>query len=541
MAGAGRRAWPVSRRGVGLAFLCGCTAPIPVFDGLSLGPEISCAAPVGGWDRFTQEARGLTEALPLEGYGSGSVNPAGIIVSALAAEDLDGDGDVDLVVARVVDDVEGPWVYLNDGAGQFTLGAPTEVSEVGPNSLVLGLVDLTDDGLPDMVIAPNRTLQMYENLGGGQFAPPRWIGDRDRVHALAFGDLLGQGKIEILLPGDVGSDGDASLGFQILAFQDGELSLKQELPFSGPPFQPLVLHPTDRDWDGDVDIFVPAEDGGPPSILWQMDGVESDGTGTYVDVAASLHADLAMAAMGIDGADLNQDGLLDYCITDTGRPRCLVSTEDGSYVDASVAMGVEPAEPYLSYLSTVGWSLDIADLDNDGLLDIMHAAGPHHTGEVTSTEPFPDLLWAGQGDGLSFVDVSAEAGIDDVADHPAMVTVDLTGNGYLDVVVAGPGAPPIVHLNACGIQGWSELEFEGPPGNRLGLGVRVEATVAGRTHRREVSGLRAQGQTPSRVHLGLGDATSIDELRITWTDGVEQLVHDLPGNRRVTVIHPDAP
>ena len=94
---------------------------------------------------------------------------------------------------------------------------------------------------------------------------------------------------------------------------------------------------------------------------------------TLVEGDVSSGADLEMAAMGLDSADLNADGQLDYCITDVGRPLCLVSQGDGLYAEGGASLGVYPdgVGGAGAFLSTVGWSLDFADLDNDGWMDLM--------------------------------------------------------------------------------------------------------------------------------------------------------------------------
>ena len=108
--------------------------------------------------------------------------------------------------------------------------------------------------------------------------------------------------------------------------------------------------------DGDLDLLA-LSDLGPPSAFWRNDGLV-DGVVQWVDDGASLGAALEIAAMGIDSADLNRDGVLDYCISDVGPPRCLLSDGLGGYVEGAHALGFDIAEPIAIGVDEVGKGVD---------------------------------------------------------------------------------------------------------------------------------------------------------------------------------------
>jgi hypothetical protein len=80
------------------------------------------------------------------------------------------------------------------------------------------------------------------------------------------------------------------------------------------------------------------------------------------------------------------------------------------------------------------------------------------------------------------------------------------------------------------------VSLRGTASNRLGIGARLTATVAGRDLTRELYPHNSfRSQMPSRVHFGLGDATKIDELTVRWPSGAVQTLHDLAADRHVVI------
>jgi hypothetical protein len=512
-----------------LALLIGCAGEEP-WDppaGWSADEPIACDAPTTGWDRFTESsaAWGLDEPVS-------TLDPN---QAAVAADDLDGDGDVDLLYT--VGELAEWAVFLNEG-GTFehvqTLTSPT------PPFGALGLADRDGDGLPEAWLANAGGLWLFPNEGGT-------FGDHDRIftqppddwyrlQTFSIGDADGDGDLDaawlqaehvsdLPQPGDPPQTSWDGTDDRILLL-DGD-DVVDEIPLTSPEGTlVLVGNFTDRDGDGDQDLLIPS-DRDLMLNFWRNDG------GAFTEDAEAVGADLRIEGMGLDTADLNEDGQLDYCITDTGPPVCLVSSPDG-YIDEALARGLNPAAPGVSN-ATVGWSMELLDFDDDGWLDFAHAAGPQGGG-VGSDEDFSDLFWAG-AEGGTFVDVSAEAGLDDFTAHYGTTAADFDGDGSLDFVTVGHGRPPRAYANRCG-GGWLELVLDGLPGNHQGFGARATVRFDGRRLTQELQGIRGQGQRPSWFRFGVGEAERVD-VEIVWPDGAVSEAEGVPVRRRVTVSHPE--
>lgn len=134
-----------------------------------------------------------------------------------------------------------------------------------------------------------------------------------------------------------------------------------------------------------------------------------------------------------------------------------------------------------------------------------------------------NCLFANAGNG-QFIDVARPTGSDCIRDSRGVAIADFNGDGKLDIVISNNNAQPTLYLNNVKRTGNSvEIKLEGTRSNRDAIGARVRLTIPGKTMTRQVeagSGYTSEAMFP--VHFGLGSATEIEAVEITWPSGLVQ-------------------
>jgi hypothetical protein len=160
------------------------------------------------------------------------------------------------------------------------------------------------------------------------------------------------------------------------------------------------------------------------------------------------------------------------------------------------------------------------DIDNDGWPDLYLSTGaPDYRAIV------PKRLLH-NASGARFEDVSYRAGVAHLQKGSAAALGDVSHDGQLDIVqVLGgefPGDvfPRAVFINPGNSNHWLELQLVGTNTNRSALGARLAVQVktphGPRTLHALVSAGGSYGGSPLTQHLGLGDATRVERVDVTW-------------------------
>ena len=136
-----------------------------------------------------------------------------------------------------------------------------------------------------------------------------------------------------------------------------------------------------------------------------------------------------------------------------------------------------------------------------------------------------------------FHNISHASGADNPGDGRSAVSWDITGDGMPELFVrqAGGGALVIYH-NRFPRAHYLQLSLRGTRSNSLGGGARVECEIGGLVIRRSLFPVvNFLSQSPALLHLGLGDAATVDRLTIHWPSGEVQRFEKLAADRHLRI------
>ena len=488
----------------------------------------------------------------------------------LAVIDYNNDGWEDLYVTG---GMNPDALFRNNGDKTFT----NVFSESGMSTtldfLTQGVIsgDVNNDGFSDLFItvrSPVNDLRSYThdllfiNNGNGTFrnATSEW--QLQSVEgfstAAAFGDVNLDGYLDLyvgtylveIVEETFDENGrviaDLTGEEDIFYFNSGSL-FQNYTSLSGIKYPGMVLGAafTDYDNDHDVDLYV-ANDFGfldlPPNLLYKNERRDNL---IFKEVAQEAGADVAMNAMGVAYGDYNNDGWIDYFITNMGQDFLLKNNGNGTFSDSTVTAGlVSISLPYgeRSYMA-VSWGTVFFDFDNDGWLDLFWANGDLSP----PSNPNPNKLYRNNGNG-TFTDVTHEHEMQDHHVGRGAVVFDYDHDGDLDLVVVNQEYPegyfededPNIlfyeNLNS-NENNFLQVQLQGIQSNPQGYGAHIIAHCDGARYLREIEGGSSHlSQNSSIAHFGLGSHQKVDFLEVLWPGGKRQVLTNVDVNQMITIV-----
>ena len=402
----------------------------------------------------------VANALGTQPCGSG--NAQGCYTNYLVAVDLDGDGDLDVVMPNSGSGEQPFLVYENNGDATFTNVSATAVGGFLGHVRVVAAADITGDGAVDLY-APSATGQpdrFFINDGSGKFtdeSATRLPGVSSHSGAARFGDVDNDGDLDLLIGDNVGG-APGTLAHLYLNDGTGKFSESPSpLPATAQGSQPYDFDLLDMDGDFDLDLFVDMHTG--KGSLWQ-----NDGTGVFSDVTDKLPAQSGLK-YGPGTCDVDGDGDVDIWQDNSGpgyTEQLMINDGTGKFTD-------ETAQRVTGNPGADDNGVTCIDIDGDGDFDAAVTAlgGPERllindgTGHFTlEQDAFPppgdSSLWADfgdlNGDGkLDVVTGQGESGsfLDRVYIGTDAAVVDTTPPRFRAVEQAGnitPDDAPIVRF-----------------------------------------------------------------------------------------------
>jgi tetratricopeptide (TPR) repeat protein len=273
----------------------------------------------------------------------------------------------------------------------------------------------------------------------------------------------------------------------------------------------------DLDGDGKVDVFV-ANDTSANLFFRNLGGMKFSEDGLGAGLATNAGGGY-MAGMGLACGDLDGDGRIDLAVTNFfGESTTFYhSLGAGLFADRTAAVGLAVPTRFV-----LGFGLSALDANDDGRLDLVQANGHVNDLRPTSPFMMtPQLFLGGASGRFSDESARAGPAWQPPRVGRGLAVADLDNDGRLDILVVSNDSPLALFRNEPSSDvHFLTLALEGTTSNRDAVGARVEVTAGGRTQvaLRFGGGSYLSAGDP-RLHFGLGPATKVERIDVAWPSG----------------------
>ncbi len=278
--------------------------------------------------------------------------------------------------------------------------------------------------------------------------------------------------------------------------------------------------PAFQDLNGDLypDLFI-VGDIGTTKVYF------NDGDNTFTDVSSRFEGHASANGMGIDIADLNEDGRLDIYETsitwdflDGPGNLCLIQDDQGFWKNKARTNG--------SYAAYWSWGPLIADFDHDTDKDILVNNGYSYG---YASNPIC-LFLADDSTATSYTESATACAIDYAGQGRGMVRIDTENDGDLDIIIYNWNQPLLYYENKLidnnttpdGAH-WSRIKLDTTKRPTLapnGIGSMVTVITPNRSLIYPLRNSSSHCTTsPDEIHSGLGSDESITAIKVLWADG----------------------
>ncbi len=381
---------------------------------------------------------------------------------AIAAGDLDGDGDDDLLISTSKLNYTGPdympRMVFNNGGGNFSYSAfPLYYDEEYTTGLWVG--QLNNDAAMEVVVAlKDNAILSFTHTGPTQFDELQQIsGSSGHVMLVRMGDMNGDGLQDVVFGTTTDNDVDDTVSgeYGTVYWQagDGNGNFGAPVAIGGGEDELRALELADAEGDGDLDVFYTYEQMQP--VYWG----ENDGSGGIVEhvVAGSL----LNLSLGV--GDLDLDGDMDLVVPHYSPSELRwVPYDAGGFSTNHTVLTATVGQQYHTHL---------VDLDGDADLDVVYGGALQrimNNGGVFGAPISLAPISSGMND-VCFADVDGDGDMDLVQGGANWYANDGTGSFGTAQAIGGAsndeismadvnndGRPDILFAKSWGPVGWYE-------------------------------------------------------------------------------------
>ena len=346
------------------------------------------------------------------------------------AEDINGDGKVDLIISQQNSSLLT--IFTNNGSGIFGFNA---IVQTGTNPVWIATADINGDGYPDLITAnvPGNTLTILTNNGAGEFGFDTNLPTGNFPDPVLAGDVNGDGKPDLICVN--GNDGTITI-----FTNNGNGFFSSETNFSPGAVQ-FSIALADLNGDGKPDLILPNWSVNTLSV-WTNNGNGAFGSNATYNVGVGPESAVVADVNGDGYPDLitaNDNGCPGQSTCNVGSLTILTNNGSGHFkLCTSINTGYWP-----------GLVL-AADVNNDGKQDLIGvnigggsgAGYPNTLTELINNSIFPkptlritksgknlSVLWPASAVGFT-LQTNGVLGSTNWGNWPATVS----GDGFINLV-----------------------------------------------------------------------------------------------------------
>jgi hypothetical protein len=465
-----------------------------------------------------------------------------------AAGDFNRDGHMDIFAVSGGNGHDH--LFINNGNGTFT----DRAVEWGLGLVHLGkgasVADYNDDGWPDIYVTSAGPVgasaaghhKLFRNNGNDTFTNVAATAGVNFTHptqeggfGAAFGDYDLDGDLDLFVAGFSNS---SSNPHSQLFRNDGDGTFTNVTTlinlWGGTSMSVKAFAPRFADTNGDR----------YPELLLVGDFGTSryfrnNANGTFTDVTVSMGAGKDENGMGGTLGDYDNDGHFDWYVASIYWPQ-LNWTGNKLYWGSATGAWTVATNAAGCYDGGYGWGCVSVDFDHDGFVDIAETNGDNSTPMFVGEQAY---LWMNDGDG-TFTESALPYGLAHFGAGRGMFDLDYDGDGDQDLmIITNFGLSTLWRNDLSGTQiAWLRVLLDTTPNDDLapdGYGSVLSATVGATTYYRHVyGGDNFQSSSELAAHFGLGAASSVDELRVEWSNGMVTVLNDVAVNQTLVVSPP---